>query len=423
MAPEQILNQPVDARTDLYAFGILLYQMCTGKLPFDVTAGGGGEFEIMEKQVREDPVAPHELVPSLPLALSDLILRLLAKNPADRPVDCKEVRDDLHTLLRQESKDSRAGAIRMPTRQASEDSNAEIARGLLKALFQKLFGVLRPAKSSVKSDVSGIQGGAEKHPVSIPLSKRWQAPLTFGVLALSIIGIGWVLVNVIDLAERPPSAGLKPEAEISPVVSQDKSTADKAVTNVMEPKPVTKDRPVAEAKSSPKKVVASKKTATKTAAPRPKKKSIKRASRSITYSVKHRVIRNDNSRVDPNKPHEFRGGKRVWFTSLKDYRWKDRFRSFKKGEIKLYLDKPTRLSKIVIHKASVGRLDFKGGEVRLSVQDSKGRWKELFVRKDDDVDIKVTITRPSKYLKDVKGVILRFKTPEPITIGPIDLIR
>jgi hypothetical protein len=71
----------------------------------------------------------------------------------------------------------------------------------------------------------------------------------------------------------------------------------------------------------------------------------------------------------------------------------------------------------------VGRLDFKGGEISLEVQNSRGQWTEIFVRKDDDVDIPVNITRPRSALKDVNGVRLRFKTPEPIEIGPIDLIR
>jgi len=81
------------------------------------------------------------------------------------------------------------------------------------------------------------------------------------------------------------------------------------------------------------------------------------------------------------------------------------------------------LSRIVLRKASVGRLDFKGGEVRLEVQNNRGQWTEVFVRKDDDVDIAVTITKPVSALNEVKGIRLRFKTPEPIRVGPIELIR
>ncbi|MDX8404504.1 MAG: serine/threonine-protein kinase [Mariprofundaceae bacterium] len=423
MAPEQILNQPVDARTDLYAFGILLYQICTGKLPFDATSGGGGEFEIMEQQVRGEPAAPHELAPSLPLALSDLVLRLLAKNPADRPLNCKEVRDNLHALLRQESQ---AESIRMPTRMANEDSNAEIAKGLLKALAQKIFGVFRYVPESVKPEISIVQEKIEKTATSLPLSKPWRMPLTWGALALMMVAIGWILVSVISLAEHPsPTVSSidlnrdiqttqKTAAKIDKPVAAKPSVEPSVKTPVVTvPKHVRTKTPAKKtSKTTAKKVVKSQPATTK------------KASRSVTYHVSHRVVRSDNSKVDPKKSHEFRGGSRVWFASLKEYKWKEKLHVFKKGQIKLYLKKPVSLSRIVLNKASIGSLSFKGGGyVSLSVQNSKGQWTELFERKDDDVDIPVNIRGPRKALKDVKGVILRFKTPEPIRIGPIDLIR
>ncbi len=434
MAPEQILNQPIDARTDLYAFGILLYQMCTGKLPFDATAGGGGEFEIMEKQVREEPAAPHELVPSLPLALSDLILRLLAKNPADRPMDCKEVRDDLHALLRQESNGSTSASIRMPTRQVNGDSNVTIAKGLLMALAKKVFGAFHTASDSIKPGVSSVQKQVKKTAQSLPISKRWQAPLTWSMLALFVVGIGWLLVSVLDLAERPSSTSSLTDLNANvPAVKKSSQNIDGSLKPVAEkPKP---PEPVV-VKVLEKPVVAPPvKTATKTVAQTVTKKiakkitktkpaAAKKVRRSVTYSVAHKVVRSDNSRVDVKKPHEFKGGSRVWFTGLESYRWKDKFRSFKKGQTRVYLKKPISLSRIVLKKASVGRRSFKdGGYVTLSVQNSKGKWTQLFERKEDDVDIAVTIRGPKKALKDVKSVRLRFKTPEPITIGPIDLIR
>ncbi|HKI59920.1 MAG TPA: hypothetical protein VKA23_02695, partial [Mariprofundaceae bacterium] len=192
------------------------------------------------------------------------------------------------------------------------------------------------------------------------------------------------------------------------VVEKDKREPATSTKPVVEKKAeVTTPKPVV--KAPPKKVV------------KPKPKPVYR-SRSVTATLGHRVVRNDGVDVDP-KSHEFLGATRLWFPELKDYRWKDRFRSVKKGQVKLYLDKPVSLSRIVINKASVGRLSFKDGEVSLSVQDGKGKWTELFERIDDDVDIKVTITKPREALRDVKAVILRFKSPEPIRIGPIDLIR
>lgn len=424
MAPEQILNQPVDARTDLYAFGILLYQVCTGKLPFDATASGGGEFEIMEKQVREDPVAPHELLPSIPLDLSDLILRLLSKSPVDRPMDCKEVRADLHALLKQDVRsDFKTESVRMPTRSANEDTSVEIAKGLLRALFQGLFGAIRKASDAVAATTAIVLKKLQNSAKSLPVArrwkvppKRWKVPLIWGSLALSVVGVGWLLVSVLNMAESPTSVDLPAEksakadmstAPVDKVSQKDDAAAKASVKPVVEEtkKPEIAPKPVA--KPPPKKVVK----------PKPVHKT-----RVVTATMDHRVVYSDGS--DANlKSHEFLGASRLWFPELKSYRWKETFRSVKKGQIKLYLDKPVSLSRIVINKASVGRLSFKDGELALSVQDAKGKWTELFKRKDDDVDIKVTISRPRDALKDVKAVILRFKSPEPITIGPIDLIR
>jgi len=100
MAPEQILGRDLDARTDLYALGITLYQMATGQLPF--VSVGGGEFEIMEKQIRHTPPQPDTINPKIDPKLSALILNLLEKEPDKRPTDCAEVLQRLHSLGRAE---------------------------------------------------------------------------------------------------------------------------------------------------------------------------------------------------------------------------------------------------------------------------------------------------------------------------------
>ncbi len=89
MAPEQILGQDIGAYTDLYSLGIVLYRMTTAVLPFMST--GGGEFEIMEKQVRKAPQNPQDLNPEIPDDLNIIILNLLEKKPEDRPKTCLEV--------------------------------------------------------------------------------------------------------------------------------------------------------------------------------------------------------------------------------------------------------------------------------------------------------------------------------------------
>ncbi|MFQ5742436.1 MAG: protein kinase [Acidobacteriota bacterium] len=81
MAPEQIEGQVVDQRSDLYAFGAVLYEMATGERVFE----GNSIQELLRKHVSEPPPRPSELRPDIPGEIEDLILELLEKNPDGRP--------------------------------------------------------------------------------------------------------------------------------------------------------------------------------------------------------------------------------------------------------------------------------------------------------------------------------------------------
>lgn len=95
MAPEQALGQPVDGRADLYALGVLLYELTTGRLPFT----GDDPLAIVSQHVHAPVVPPRVLRSDLPRALETLILRLLAKDPAQRLATAGEVRAALQDSL------------------------------------------------------------------------------------------------------------------------------------------------------------------------------------------------------------------------------------------------------------------------------------------------------------------------------------
>lgn len=86
MSPEQISGDKATVRSDIYAVGVTLYEVLTGKLP----VGGTSNFAIMRAHLTEQPPAPIELNPRLPSALSGTILRALEKKPEDRFASAQE---------------------------------------------------------------------------------------------------------------------------------------------------------------------------------------------------------------------------------------------------------------------------------------------------------------------------------------------
>ncbi|QKW35018.1 protein kinase [Actinomadura sp. NAK00032] len=94
MAPEQYEGGPVDARTDLYAFGCTLYALLTGELPF----GSAAPAVMMRRHLTLEPVPPSLRRAGIPAELDAVVLGLLAKNPADRPASAEDVMRCLRAL-------------------------------------------------------------------------------------------------------------------------------------------------------------------------------------------------------------------------------------------------------------------------------------------------------------------------------------
>ncbi len=96
MAPEQACGQPVSPRTDLYAAGIIMFEMLTGRLPFR----GDSPMQVAIMQVQAKPPAPSSFVDGLPPELDDLILQMLAKEPDQRPASADVVARELKGIAR-----------------------------------------------------------------------------------------------------------------------------------------------------------------------------------------------------------------------------------------------------------------------------------------------------------------------------------
>ncbi len=121
MAPEQARGLPVDHRADLFSLGCVLYEMTTGQRPFH----GPTTMSILSSLALDTPTAPQLVNFEVPEALSDLIMKLLEKEPAQRPATAQAVVDALATIGRQLG--AKTSAAPIPTEELRAPKNVESA--------------------------------------------------------------------------------------------------------------------------------------------------------------------------------------------------------------------------------------------------------------------------------------------------------
>ncbi len=99
MSPEQTgrMNRPIDHRTDLYSLGVMMYEILTGQQPFTAS----DPIELVHCHIAKIPPHPHELNPDIPKTVSDIVMKLMAKNADDRYQSALSLKADLQTCLDQ----------------------------------------------------------------------------------------------------------------------------------------------------------------------------------------------------------------------------------------------------------------------------------------------------------------------------------
>jgi serine/threonine-protein kinase len=94
-SPEQAQSNPVDARSDLYSLGVVMYEMLTRQVPFT----GSSPVAIAYKHVKEDPVLPSRINEDVPPDIEAVVMKAMSKNPDNRYQSAQEMREDLQRAM------------------------------------------------------------------------------------------------------------------------------------------------------------------------------------------------------------------------------------------------------------------------------------------------------------------------------------
>ena len=138
LSPEQAEGRPYDIRSDLFSFGVLLYEMYTGRKPF----AGDYDMAVMYSILYENPIPPDKIDSRISVSLSAVIEKLLAKNPDERPSSAAQVREMLTGVLDEpgQSSDELGNRIAVLTLRFPEGDHRSrlIAEGLRDEIYSRL---------------------------------------------------------------------------------------------------------------------------------------------------------------------------------------------------------------------------------------------------------------------------------------------
>ena len=120
MSPEQIQGQPLDQRTDIFSAGVLLYQLLTGKKPFE-----GTQWALAKKIIQDDPIWPSALA-GVPQEYDRVLARAMAKSPEGRYASAKRFANALRRIAQGKQPEDFEETVPMPDARAATQNEAEL---------------------------------------------------------------------------------------------------------------------------------------------------------------------------------------------------------------------------------------------------------------------------------------------------------
>jgi eukaryotic-like serine/threonine-protein kinase len=221
MSPEQFMGQTVDARTDLYSSGVLLYQLLTGERPFE-----GSMSAIMHKALNTDPPRPSDLSVTAPSALDAVVAKAMAKRPEQRFASAEAFARALRDAFEQPAS-------------SGEDADATMVRP----------AGARPAAPRPQPAAAAPVQPSAPAPAAAPKAGGSGAKLAIGggVIGLAVAGgLGWYLLQPAAPPPVPVAQNTQPAATTTPAPAPPPAPAP-----VPAPAPAPASAPVAASPPAP----------------------------------------------------------------------------------------------------------------------------------------------------------------------------
>jgi beta-lactam-binding protein with PASTA domain/tRNA A-37 threonylcarbamoyl transferase component Bud32 len=185
LSPEQARGEAVDARSDVYAAGCVLFELLTGDPPFT----GDTPVAVAYQHVREDPRRPSDINPSIPAALDAVVLKALSKNPLNRYQSAAEMRSDLVRV--------RSGQSPMAPLVMSEDERtAMLASGPSTGPTRRLNGG--------RHNAAAVAAAAPEYDYYDDEEPRRNTGRTIGIVAAVLVALSLVGFGVYQFLRPPP---------------------------------------------------------------------------------------------------------------------------------------------------------------------------------------------------------------------------
>jgi serine/threonine-protein kinase len=179
LSPEQARGETVDARSDLYSAGCLLYELLVGRPPFV----GDSPVSVAYQHVREAPTPPSQLDPELGPEIDAVVLKALAKDPDDRYQSAREMKADISRLLSGQQTDAQQATAVVPVGAATVAADAYDD----------------PTRVAAPPPVVPLEGPEEEYEEEEPEKSRVGLAILIGALIVVALGLGgWALYRMLS---------------------------------------------------------------------------------------------------------------------------------------------------------------------------------------------------------------------------------